>query len=312
MAAHHPSDFDVGQPLCIDCYDYTGAVLFNWWAPELWRRFTINVRRSLAGLLDVRDTHLRHVVRVSFAKVAEFQSRGLVHFHAILRLDGPGDDWQPPSAAVDDVTLHEAVSTAIDRTRLVVDYGNGQEVALRWGVEKDIQPIRDRPDLADGPLTPEKVAAYIVKYAVKGAEDFGIATRRLNTDQARQQGLPDHMVNMIDTASRLAVTVRSLEGLARWTHMLGFRGHFASKSRRFSVTLGTLRRARADYRRRQDLEDRGLVRELDNDGADDDTTLLVGEWRFAGVGYTTGGDAALAAASAAYAREWRQAMGRAA
>ena len=32
--------------------------------------------------------------------------------------------------------------------------------------------------------------------------------------------------------------------LGHWSHMLGFRGHFASKSRRYSVTLGGLRRAR--------------------------------------------------------------------
>jgi hypothetical protein len=91
--------------------------------------------------------------------------------------------------------------------------------------------------------------------------------------------------------------------------MLGFRGHFASKSRRFSVTLGCLRQARADYRRRQDLDQRRQVRELDHDQADEDSTLLVGQWHFAGIGYTTSGDAALAAASAAYAREWREATG---
>ena len=42
----------VGQPLCADCYDYTGHVLFAWHAPELWRRFTITLRRLL-------DSHLR-------------------------------------------------------------------------------------------------------------------------------------------------------------------------------------------------------------------------------------------------------------
>jgi hypothetical protein len=47
-------------------------------------------------------------------------------------------------AAVDIDTLQEAASAAIDRTRLVVGDGNGQAVALRWGVENDIQPIRDR------------------------------------------------------------------------------------------------------------------------------------------------------------------------
>ena len=33
--------------------------------------------------------------------------------------------------------------------------------------------------------------------------------------------------------------------------MLGYRGHFATKSRRYSTTLRALRAARADYRRRQ-------------------------------------------------------------
>jgi hypothetical protein len=167
-----------------------------------------------------------------------------------------------------------------------------------------LQPILNRPDLAEGELTPKKVEAYIAKYAVKGAEDFGISGRRLDSDRARRQGATDHVVRMIDTAAQLATEIAALAGLTRWTHMLGFRGHFASKSRRFSVTLGCLRQARADYRQRQDLDRRPQVRELDGQAEDDDTTLLVGEWRFVGVGYTTSGDAA-------YAREWREAMGRA-
>lgn len=45
----HPRDDPLlGEPLCPDCYDYTGAVLFNAYAPELWRRFTIALRRTLA------------------------------------------------------------------------------------------------------------------------------------------------------------------------------------------------------------------------------------------------------------------------
>lgn len=33
--------------------------------------------------------------------------------------------------------------------------------------------------------------------------------------------------------------------LRAWAHMLGFRGHFSTKSRRYSTTLGALRDARA-------------------------------------------------------------------
>ncbi len=36
--------------------------------------------------------------RLSFVKVAEFQRRAVVHFHALIRLDGP-DDYVPPAVA---------------------------------------------------------------------------------------------------------------------------------------------------------------------------------------------------------------------
>ena len=37
----------------------------------------------------------------------------------------------------------------------------------------------------------------------------------------------------------------------KWAHMLGYGGHFLTKSRRYSVTFGQLRRARTEHRRRQ-------------------------------------------------------------
>ena len=46
---HTRDDSRLGKPLCPDCYDYTGSVLFNGHAPELWRRFTITLRRTLAA-----------------------------------------------------------------------------------------------------------------------------------------------------------------------------------------------------------------------------------------------------------------------
>jgi excisionase family DNA binding protein len=78
-------------------------------------------------------------------------------------------------------------------------------------------------------------------------------------------------------------------------------GHFASKSRRFSTTLGAIRRERRTYRQRQAAEH---VREL----LDEDTTLVISHWEFAGTGYLTTGDAALALSAAARAREQRQAV----
>ena len=97
--------------------------------------------------------------------------------------------------------------------------------------------------------------------------------------------------------------------LGKWVHMLGFRGHFSSKSRRYSVTLGQLRRARrrfhalvGDAAHRGEVVD---VRDLDRllvDQEDDETTLVIGSWGFAGAGWDTAGDAELAKAAAARAR----------
>jgi hypothetical protein len=81
---------------------------------------------------------------------------------------------------------------------------------------------------------------------------------------------------------------------------MGSCGHFASKSRSYSTTLGAIRGERRAYRQRQAVEQ---VPEL----VDEDTTLVVADWEFAGVGYLTTGDTALALSAAARAREQRRA-----
>src|SRR5664279_1839409 len=68
---------------------------------------------------------------------------------------------------------------------------------------------------------------------------------------AERAGLRPHVAKMILTAEHLA-GLDAYAGLGRWLHMLGFRGHFTTKSRRFSVTLGALRQARRDYRAARD------------------------------------------------------------
>jgi hypothetical protein len=58
--------------------------------------------------------------------------------------------------------------------------------------------------------------------------------------------------------------------------MLGFRGHFSTKSRRYSTTLGALRTARADWRRAQAA--------ADDPAAVPETTYVLAHWVFAGTG----------------------------
>ena len=80
--------------------------------------------------------------------------------------------------------------------------------------------------------------------------------------------------------------------LGKWVHMLGFRGHFASKSHRYAITLGALRRARrrasmliAETRESgRPLDLAALEADLLAD-ADDDTTLIIGRWSYAGAGW---------------------------
>nr|WP_311132036.1 replication initiator [Nonomuraea gerenzanensis] len=50
----------------------------------------------LARLLGLTRKELRRTVRLSYAKVAEYQARGLVHFHAVIRLDGPDGPTDRP------------------------------------------------------------------------------------------------------------------------------------------------------------------------------------------------------------------------
>ena len=88
------------------------------WAPELWRRFTITLRRVLARRLGMGAGELGRRCRLSFIKVAEFQQRAIVHFHALIRLDGPGDSIAPPAPPVDAAKLASAVREAAGAARL--------------------------------------------------------------------------------------------------------------------------------------------------------------------------------------------------
>ena len=68
MAIHDHTDPDTGQPLCPDRYDYIAHLIWQWWAPEPWRRFTIALRRKVATRLGLLEAAARELVRVKFAK----------------------------------------------------------------------------------------------------------------------------------------------------------------------------------------------------------------------------------------------------
>jgi hypothetical protein len=212
-------------------------------------------------------------MRLSFAKVAEYQRRGVVHFHAIIRLDGPaGPTTEPPAWATFGL-LAAAIAQAARAIRVHISAASGLPArTLAWGTQDDTRPIT---------ATDHNVAAYVAKYATKAAECTGTLDRRL-TPADRIDGLPvrEHARRLITECIRLS-KLPELEALhlAAWAHMLGFSGHFATKSRSYSTTLSALRADRAAHQRAYAVA-AGLLPDLPGD-----TTLVRASWSFTGRGH---------------------------
>ncbi|MCX5342530.1 replication initiator protein RepSA [Streptomyces atratus] len=281
---HRPDDDTLGTPLDPNTYDYACAALFNNSAGHLWQRFTNRLRREIAARAGLTQRELKETARVSYGKVAEFQKRGAVHFHAVIRLDGPeGADSPPPSWASVQL-LDDSIRAAVAHsyTTITVPAAAGQPARqLRWGTQLDIRPIRAFDAGTD--ITEQAVAAYVAKYATKAAETTGTVDRRIGNREALVLlDVPDHPRRLIEACFDLDLLYPDRR-LRAWAHMLGFRGHFSSKSRRYSTTLGALRQIRADYRAAQQREELGLP-----DPAQDPTVLVLTDWLYAGQGHSPG------------------------
>ena len=236
--------------MCPDCYDYESAVLFNAYAADLWRRFVTYLPRQLARRLGITQKRLRALARIRFVKVAEYQARGVVHFHAVIRLDAPGEDYQPPPPGIDADMLCDAIGQAAALVILTVDQ-DGQAVTLGFGAQTDTRIIRHGTGLpgTGQALDGHAVANYIAKYATKTLTAPGLPSQRLRHDgDIEHLRCTAHYRRMITTAWQLGST-RPASRCRAWAHMLGYGGHFLTKSRRYSVTFGQLRQARADHRR---------------------------------------------------------------
>jgi hypothetical protein len=274
---HAKGDDRLGEPLCFDCYDYTSAVLFNACAPELWRRLTIALRRALAREAGLTNKALAAQLRVSYAKVAEYQRRGVVHFHAVIRLDGLAGLAMPPPPWANVSLLDAAIRLAARTVQLPTPSAPGVSAAtVRWGREIDVRHVTMTGDLTD-----TKVAAYVAKYATKAAECTGTIDRRITPgDRLTDLPIREHARRHIAECLRLgAIPDFAALRLTAWAHMLGFSGHFSTKSRTYSTTLSALRADRATHQREQ-AQASGLL-----PGPAGATTLVVTSWHFAGRGH---------------------------
>jgi hypothetical protein len=311
---HEPDDPRLGEPLCPSCYDAQAQVLWNALAPELWRRTTIVLYRTLGRLVGLQEGELRRLVRISYAKVAEFQRRGAIHFHAVIRMDAATECrcagcLAPPPAGLTATLLEDALRLAVPAVRVPCPplEGGGLERYARWGEQLDVHNITKDSSEA-GELSAEQVAGYIAKYATKATESFGSGLdRRLGGDDLDHlDELPAHVAELVRAAWALGGRPE-LEGLRlrAWAHMLGFRGHWSTKSRRYSTTFTVLRRARVAFAKRRRAKD-GVPLDAWGRPEDDDQVVIVASWVYEGSGYETEGERWLALSAAARAREQRR------
>jgi hypothetical protein len=267
----------------------------------------------LAREVKVSEAGLRRLVRISYAKVAEFQKRGAIHFHAVIRLDAATDCrcqgcLAPPPEPFTARLLEDALRHAVPAVRVPCpSLDSGPDRYARWGEQLDVHNITKDSEQA-GELSAEQVAGYIAKYATKATESFGSGLdRRLTADDLDcLDKLPAHVAKLVQAAWELGGRPE-FDGLRlrAWAHMLGFGGHWSTKSRRYSTTFTVLRRARVQFAKRRRAHD-GVPLDAWGRPEDDQAVIVVASWVYVGSGYATEGERWLALSAAARAREERR------
>ena len=312
---HDEDDPRLGEPLCPACYDAEAQVLWNALAPELWRRTTIAVQRALGRLVGLQEGELRRLVRISYAKVAEFQRRGR----------GPLPRRHPP--------------------------GRGHRLPLPWlpgpttrAVHRG--PPRGRPP-AGGPGRPGALPARTTAGRAgmpAGASSSTSATSPATTTRrgsCRPSRWPATSPSTPPRPPRASARPRPTPHRRRrpgaprqaarrmWPSSSGRAGSWAAApswracgcgpGRTCSGSAATgrpraaatpppstvLRRARVAFAKRRRARD-GIPLDAWGRPEDDQAVIVVATWTYVGAGYATEGERWLALSAAARAREQRR------
>jgi hypothetical protein len=199
---HGPEDPCLGEPLCPDCFDYEGAVTWNNLLGELWRRTTIYLPRKLAALTEMTQKRLHELVRVSYVKVSEYQRRGLVHLHPVIRLDRRmpdyrADELHPPDRRFTSELLEHALRETVQDVKVQIpdELGAG---TIRWGRQLDVQQLP-----ADDDQGRRRWASYLAKYTTKSTEKAGGLLHRITRDEVDDAQVSDHNRRYLATAFEL-------------------------------------------------------------------------------------------------------------
>jgi hypothetical protein len=142
------------------------------------------------------------------------------------------------------------------------------------------------------------LAGYIAKYATEGTgKTDGHPDRPIRSlAHLERMHLATHHRRLIETAWHLGGLAQYAElNLRKWAHMLGFRGHFLTKSRAYSTTFRTIRHDRRAWRLAEQLDQLGHPA--------DDPVIVINDWHLVGIGHHTDTDRELAIAHAERIRE---------
>jgi hypothetical protein len=255
--------------------------------------------RTLAHLTGMTQGRLRELVRVSYAKVAEYQRRGLVHLHAVIRLDRAmpkyrADEIKPPDGRFTVELLEDAIRETVDAVSapLPDELGGGR---VRWGNELDVRRLHVE--------TRREVAGYLAKYATKSTEQAGGVLHPVTEHQVDALPVREHVRGYMREAFKLhADSALADRRFGPCAHALGYRGHCLTKSRRYSTTFKALREARERHVHEQILARSRDAAQRAIAGA----TERIARFEYVGQGHLTAADAFLAASAAARAREQRR------
>jgi len=195
---HGPDDPCLGEPLCPDCFDYEGAVIWNNLLGELWRYTTIYLPRKLAALAGMTQKRLRELVRVSYVKVSEYQRRGLVHLHPVIRLDRRmpdyrADELRAPDRRFTSELLAQALRETVETVTVDIptELGTGK---VRWGEQLDVQQLstEEKPR--------RQRASYLAKYTTKSTEQAGGLLHRIDRSEVEHVHVREHVRGYMHTA----------------------------------------------------------------------------------------------------------------
>lgn len=283
---HDIDDPIIGEPLCPHCYDYTRAILWNATCAKLWHRTTIAIKRELCRVLGISTRSLKDYVRVSFLKVAEYQKRGAIHLHAVIRIDSAEDGWTAPKVDIDTTLLVQVVRVAV--TKASCSFPSPLTGFVRWGSQIEVRPIVcSGVESNTVRLSSRAVANYLAKYATKSVDSSGFLDRKItDLSELDSRGVKGHLRKLVETAWELGGrNDLELSRLRTWAHTLGFGGHWLTKSRNYSITFGSLRTDRQIWRVQQfsEIEDPST-----------DVYEVESSWKWVGIGWSNKGDAYMA------------------